>query len=488
MSKNRRNLLAFMVMTLLVSVMPSLAVHAQDSLIESVCMVTDTGKLKDGSFNESSYNGMVQAAEEFGLDQQVIETASQADYENNIKTCLDGGYDVVLTVGFLITDATKAAAEANPDVYFIGVDEFVADGPTNFVGLQFREDQAGFLAGALAAQLTKSNIIGGVYGAAIPPVVKYANGYAQGAKYINPDIKVLATYNESANPFNDPAGGIVAGNQEKGEGADVIFGAGGPTGSGAIAELAKNGVLVIGVDQDEYNTTFNGGANEGSNNLITSAMKRLDVAVYSALKTLVDGGADFNGGSSTVFSAANDGVGLAEKHDADVPDEATAKVEEILAGLKDGSIWTGVNPISGELLPTVAEALEAAGNFTTLTAAIQATGMGDMVDQFGAITIFAPTDEAFAALPAGALDALMADSSGLTAALANHVVTGAHLAADVAGMTSVMTVGGSEITITVKDDGVYLNDTIKVTTADILTRSGVIHAIDGVLLPAAAAS
>ena len=131
--------------------MPTLA---QDPLIESVCLVTDVGRVNDGTFNQFAYKGMVDAVEDFDLDSTYIETTGQVDYATNIQTCVDSGYGAIITVGFLITDATLAAAQANPEVYFIGVDHFYMDAPSNLVGVLFREDQSGFMAGALAGLMT----------------------------------------------------------------------------------------------------------------------------------------------------------------------------------------------------------------------------------------------------------------------------------------------------------------------------------------------
>jgi basic membrane protein A and related proteins len=327
---------------------------AQDALIESVCLVTDVGRVNDGTFNQFAYEGMVAAAEDFDLESIFIETQAQTDYETNINTCIEEGYDAVVTVGFLIADATLAAAEANPDTYFIGVDQFVAEGsPENYVGVQFREDEAGFLVGALAALMTESDTIAGVYGIDIPPVVKFRNGYEQGARYINPDIEILGVYIDS---FTAPDRGAAAAEQFIGEGADVIFGAGGPTGSGAISYAASEDVMVIGVDQDEYFSTFGEGETPGAEYLISSAMKRVDQSVYLSLEALVDGDLEaFGGGGTRVLSAANDGVTFGPAHDSDVPEEVTAQVEEIFAGLQDGSIETGVDPVTGELLEEEAE-------------------------------------------------------------------------------------------------------------------------------------
>ncbi len=355
--KNKRSILILMMLAItLISIVPAFTVSAQDSLIENLCLVTDLGKINDGTFNQFAYEGGKKAADEFGLNYKYIESVAITDYGKNLDTCLSEGFKAIVTVGFLMADATKEAAIANPDVYFIGVDQFVgadADGkaaPSNYVGLQFREDQGGFLAGALAAQMSKSGTIAGVYGIDIPPVRKFRNGFENGAKFINPDIKVLGTYNDS---FTKPDVGGANANQFIGEGADVILGAGGPTGTGGILTAAAAGVYVIGVDQDEYMTSFGAGASPGSDKIITSAIKRVDQAVYLAVQALVDGGADFAGGTNMILSANNAGIGFAPAHDSDVPAEVTEKMNEILIGLKNGWVQTGVDPASGDLLPAV---------------------------------------------------------------------------------------------------------------------------------------
>lgn len=313
--------------------------------VESVCLVTDVGRVNDGTFNQYAYEGMLRAAEEFGLENTFIETQAQTDYSTNIGTCIDEGYDVIVTVGFLIGDATLAAAQENPEVSFIGVDQFFPEAPDNLVGIQFREDQGGFLAGALAAMLTESNTVAGIYGIDIPPVVKFRNGFEQGAKYVNPDINTLGVYIDS---FTAPDRGASAAEQFIGEGADVIFGAGGPTGSGGIKRAAEEGIFVIGVDQDEYFTTFGGGETPGAEYLISSAVKKVDVGVYDMIAALVNG-EGWMGGGHYILDAANGGITYAEPHDADVPQEVLDELETIRQGLADGSIDTGVDPITGEL-------------------------------------------------------------------------------------------------------------------------------------------
>jgi basic membrane lipoprotein Med (substrate-binding protein (PBP1-ABC) superfamily) len=311
----------------------------------TVCLVTDVGRVNDGTFNQYAYEGMMSAVEEFELESTYIETQAQTDYEANINTCVDEGYDAVVTVGFLIADATLAAAEANPDTYFIGVDQFFAEAPDNLVGIQYREDQAGFMVGAMAALITESGTVAGVYGIDIPPVVKFRNGFEQGVAYINPDVETLGVYIDD---FVAPDRGASAAEQFIGEGADVIFGAGGVTGSGGIKRAAEEGVWVIGVDQDEYYTTFGSGETPGAEYLISSAMKRVDLGVYNNIEFLVKG----EGWTSGIYilEAANEGVGTAPPHDANVPQDVLDQVAEIGAGLADGSIDTGVDPNTGELL------------------------------------------------------------------------------------------------------------------------------------------
>ena len=308
-----------------------------------VNLVTDIGRVDDGTFNQYSYDAMEAASDCFGFETSYIETQSEADYASNIATSLESDPDLIITNGFLITDATEAAATENPDIKFIGIDQFLTEYPANMVGVLFREDQGGFLAGAMAALLSESGVVGVVGGREdVPPVVKFVNAFKTGAQSINPEINVLSTYNES---FTDPAKGASDAQQFIGEGADVIFGAGGQTGSGGVSAAAEQGLWGIGVDQDEYFTTFNGGEAPGSDKLATSAVKRVDLAVFRNIVAALDG--SFEGGIYTL-EAANDGITYAPFHDADIPDDVAAQLEEVRQGLADGSIDTGVDPATGE--------------------------------------------------------------------------------------------------------------------------------------------
>lgn len=315
-------------------------VTAPDGFV--VRLVTDIGKVDDRTFNQSAFEAMEAAKDCFGFETSFIETASQADYAANIATVVDGGPDLVITSGALLGDDTLTAAQDNPEINFLGIDQFQVEYPANYAGALFREDQAGFLAGVAAAQLTKTKVIGVVGGREdVPPVVRLVNAYEAGAKSIDPDIEVFKVYNES---FTDTTKGASDAQQFIGDGADVIFGAGGLTGSAGIVEGATNGTYAIGVDKDEYFATFDSGAAPGADRLATSAMKRVDIAVFQGIIDLLN---DDFGGASSNFTAADGGIAFAPPHDADVPEDFTATLQKTLDGLADESIDTGVDPITG---------------------------------------------------------------------------------------------------------------------------------------------
>lgn len=298
-------------------------------------LVTDVGKVDDKTFNQFAYEGMMRAAKEFDLEANYIETQQPTDYDKNIQTFAEEGYQMIITVGFMITDATLKMANQYPDIMFAGIDQFYGEPLDNTLGLLFSEDQSGFVAGALAAMMSKTGTIGIVAGMEIPPVIKFRKGYENGAKYINPNIKVLGVYIDS---FTAPDRGKAAAEAQIAEGADVIFGAGGPTGSGGIVAAMEMGVYGIGVDQDEYYTTMGGGP---APYLLSSAMKRVDNAVYSAIKLFAEG--NFQGGLY-FGNASNDGIGYAPFHDAEgeVPKDVKNRLDEILEKLADGSLQSGV--------------------------------------------------------------------------------------------------------------------------------------------------
>jgi len=253
---------------------------------------------------------------------------------------------VIVTVGFALGEATAAAAAQYPDINFIGVDQFQAwqfDDDTsndvpNLAGLIFNEDKAGFLAGALAAMLSESGTVAAVLGTdLVPPVVAFKEGYENGARYINPDINLISTYHPGGLDvaFTDPEWGASTARQALDQGADVVFGAGGLTGNGALIEVAgQEGAYCIGVDTDQWNTVP-----EAHPCLVSSAMKLITPGVFDLITAATEGN----------FPAGNffGSVGLAPFHDFEgtvVTAEMQEQLAEIDAGLQDGSIETGYAP------------------------------------------------------------------------------------------------------------------------------------------------
>lgn len=337
-----------------------------------VNFVTDIGKVDDGTFNQFAFEGMTAANECFGIaESDFIETVSEADYAANIATMLESEPDVLITTGFLITSDTEEAANNNPDVDFIGIDQFLPEYPENMAGVLFNEDESGYIAGVMAASLSESGVVGVVAGREdVPAVPKFVNGYTVGAESVNPDIRVLSIYNES---FTDIAKGESDANQFIGEGADVIFGAGGQTGSGGIASAARQGVWAIGVDQDEYFTTFNSGEAPGSEFLASSAIKRVDLVTFRLIQASIE---DTFGGGAFIGTAANDLITYAESHDADIPAEVLEAVEAAREGLAVGNIMTGICGIDGLFIGENSACDDAPADETTTTGAPTTTAGG----------------------------------------------------------------------------------------------------------------
>jgi basic membrane protein A len=319
------------------SVEPSAATVTCDTKLK-VGLVTDVGRINDKGFNQSAYEGMLAAAEAAPtcFETEYIETTSQSDYAPNIAQFTDADSNVVIGVGFLLGDALGDAAKANSDIKFISVDGVPGKGHdeswmTNGESLFFAEDQAGYLAGVLAASLSKSNHIGVVGGlVVVPPVERFVEGYIDGAKTTKADIDVDFVYTTS---FTDPPQGSSAAKQMIDSGADVIFAAGGLTGNGALeAACQATGVLAIGVDTDQFETLPS-----VQKCIVSSATKNIVEAVKQSLLRIAQD--QFTPGFHT-DNAATDGIGLAPYHDQDanVPAEVKSLIETTFAGLADGSI------------------------------------------------------------------------------------------------------------------------------------------------------
>lgn len=313
---------------------------AECSKPEVLCvgLVTDVGEIDDKSFNQSAWEGVQQAQKELKAKVNYVETKDAKDYATNIALFADQKVDAIVTVGFALGTATTEAAKKYPEIQFIGVDQGQwTETIPNVTGLIFSEDQSGFLAGALAAMMSTSGTIAGVYGTdLVPPVVAFKVGYENGAKYINPAINVISTFHPGGLDvaFTDPEWGATTAKQALDQGADVIFGAGGKTGNGALIEVAgSEGKFCIGVDSDQWETVP-----EAHPCLISSAMKLITPGVFDLVKKVKE--ETFIGGNYV------GPVGLASFHDFDkkISQEIKDKLAEIDKGLKDGTISTGYTP------------------------------------------------------------------------------------------------------------------------------------------------
>lgn len=303
-------------------------------------MVTDVGGLGDKSFNDMSYAGLERAQKELGVEIKALESNEIADYRPNIDQLAGAGYNAIFTVGFLMTDTTTQTAGDYPDVNFAGIDQFYPTAPANAAGLQFKENEAAYLAGVVAGLATKDkaldsrindkNIIGFVGGMDIPPVEKFEVGFIAGAKSVNPDVEVISLY---AGSFDDQAKGKELALSEIDKGADVVFAAAGLTGLGSITACQEKGALFIGVDADQYETVPGSG-----DVMLTSAVKRVDNAVYEIVKQVVDG--TFKGGQNITFGLAEEGVDIAPYHDFDSKVSQAIKdaVESARQAVLDGSV------------------------------------------------------------------------------------------------------------------------------------------------------
>jgi basic membrane protein A len=295
-----------------------------------VGMVTDIGQLEDKSFNEFSWKGVQDGAAAVGGTAKNIVTKDVADYKQNIQSFVDQKYDVIVTVGFLIGTETLAAAKANPSIQFLGVDQFVAaPEPPNYQGLLFNEAQAGYLAGIVAGTLTKTNKIGAVGGREdVPPVVNYIKGYENAAKATKPGVQVLISY---VGDFNAPDKGQASAQTMIGQGADVIFQVAGLTGAGALRAACSAKIYGIGVDVDQYQSLPDSKAC-----IITSAEKRLQVAVRDAIKRVKDKGKL----SGNFFNdATNEGIGYSPLRNLNpVPAGLEDKLKKALADMKAGTL------------------------------------------------------------------------------------------------------------------------------------------------------
>jgi basic membrane protein A len=319
-----------------------------------VGVVTDVGQLEDKSFNQFSNEGAEAGATATGGEHDVIVTQNISDYGQNIQSFVDQDFDVIVTVGFLLGSDTAKAAKANPDITFIGVDQGIcvdANGdpdPTfacagdaaallpNYQGIVFAEMQPGYLAGLVGATISESGTIGAVGGTNVPAVVNYWRGYENGAKSVNPDIKVLyqETDPDPSKGFNDPTKGRAIAEQFIGQGADVIFQIAGLTGQGALEAVCDANIHGIGVDVDQAESLPN-----LAPCIVTSAEKKLKDTVQAVVESVATG--TFKAGTVPYNAASTPpAIGLSDFHDnaALLTPELQAKIDEATQGFIDGTL------------------------------------------------------------------------------------------------------------------------------------------------------
>ncbi len=320
-----------------------------------VGQVTDLGGIDDKSFNATAYAGVEKAVAELGVEGKYLESTQQADYAKNIQQFIDEDTNLIVTVGFLLGVDTATAAKANPDTHFAIVDYAYPDcfdpaeegktcGSTtelpNVLGLTFQIDQAGFLAGYAAAGSTQTGKVATFGGINIPPVVSFMIGYEKGVQYYNEEngtsVEVLGWNTEAGDGsftgnFDSLDDGRSFAESFVQEGADIILPVAGPVGLGSAAYCQESGACkIIGVDTD-----WTVSSPEYKDVILTSILKNMNVAVYDAIKSEVDG--TFAGGVY-VGTVANGGVGLADV--AGASDELKAGLDAVRQGIIDGTIVT----------------------------------------------------------------------------------------------------------------------------------------------------
>jgi basic membrane protein A len=324
-----------------------------------IALMAATGTLQDHNFSQYSWEGAKKGAADIGAkDPATVVPKDNTDYARDIQTFVDSGYNLIVTVAFDEGGATTKAAKANPNVKFIGVDQspicideqgnldttFACKGDPakllpNYTSLYFEEDQPGYLAGMVAAAISKTGVVAAVGGTTIiPPVVRYIQGYELGAKAYKPSIVVKTAYASTTDlqkAFNDPVAGKVLGSQLISQGhADVLFQVAGKTGNGVLDAACAANVYAIGVDVDQFLSYPN-----ADSCLVTSAEKHLSNAVEQAIKAVNDG--TIKAGNN-LFNAANDGIGISPFHGKDnlISADLKAKLDSAIAQMKAGTLQT----------------------------------------------------------------------------------------------------------------------------------------------------
>lgn len=308
------------------------------------CLVSDAGGFDDRSFNESSAEGADAAKDELGVQTRLIESQSNADYEQNVDQTVQLGCDLTIGVGFNLADAVTQAAQNNPDLDYALVDATatVEGGLDNVKPLVFDTAQAAYLAGYLAAGTTETGKVATFGGMQIPSVTVFMDGFAEGVQRYNEDngtqVQVLGWDPQTqqgtfTGDFDNQTNGVNVTQNFIDQGADIILPVAGPVGLGAAsAAQGAEGVKVIWVDTDGYES-----AADYADLFLTSVVKEIDVAVEDAITAGVRG--DFTS-EQYVGTLENGGVGLAPYHDYEdqVPQELKDKIEQLREQIISGEL------------------------------------------------------------------------------------------------------------------------------------------------------
>lgn len=312
------------------------------------CMVSDSGGFDDKSFNQTSYKGLTDAKSQLGIQTGEVESKNVADFAKNIQSMVDAKCNIIVTVGFLLNDATLAAARANPNIEFAIVDSTPegSDSVKNLKPLVFNTAESSFMAGYAAASQTKTGKVGTFGGAKIPTVTIFMDGFAQGVAYYNQQkgksVQVIGwdaakqdgQFVPGQSPFENVAGGKQVAQDLANQGADILFPVAGPAGEGAlqVAKASSGKVNAIWVDTDGCVS-----AATYCSSLLTSVYKAMDVAVFNAIKSAKEG--QFSN-TPYVGTLKNDGTGLAPFHDFDskVSAETKTELDKIKADIIAGTI------------------------------------------------------------------------------------------------------------------------------------------------------
>lgn len=297
-----------------------------------VGLVFDVGGRGDKSFNDAAYHGVSRAAKELDVETSYLEPASTEDREAALRLFAARGFDLVIGVGFIFSSDIEAVALAYPATKFAGVDYAPGKNgiPPNVAALAFREEEGSFLVGAVAGLVSKTGHVGFVGGMTGPLIRKFESGYTQGVKAACPSCEVHAAYaGPTPDAFRDPAKGKALANAQIAAGSDVIYHASGSTGHGVFEAAADAHVLAIGVDADQYD--------ERPGTVVTSMIKRGDVAVFDIVKAVVDG--TFVGGMN-VWGLKEGGLDYVHEgpHAAQIPDHVKAKIEVFRADVVEKRI------------------------------------------------------------------------------------------------------------------------------------------------------